>query len=193
MHENLGNSAVSALVVEGPADASGLYLADVLAASARTGEDFRAFLPWRASAEWSRFALAWYRVLWAERERHALANPALEGPDVGANTAGAASAPEPGLDVAAAGPAEGASLDGSALDGDTFELDGTAIADGTVARTARGPDITDPVAMNAWFDTLDRQTGAGRLLTPDETGLLEAVHGRPIPDARLASTIFGDP
>jgi hypothetical protein len=170
----MGNAAVSHLLSEGPTDAAGLYLADLLSASAETGQDLSAFLPWRASATWTQFAQSWYRVIWTERNRDDDVSGAVHdvGDLAGFEGVGIDVDAAPAVDTTFAGPeAAEASVEG-------------------VARDARGPDITDPSAMNTWFDRLERQTDSGRQLTSAEKDFLEAVHDRPIPGTRIHEGAF---
>ena len=169
----LGNNQVSELVSGRSADAAGLYLADLLHLSSVTGEDFSAYLPWRATGEWQRFATAWYRVIAAERERAGVGGPieAAPGVDVG------------GMDL---GASEAAGVDETVSIGEIAGADlGREGAAEAVARAARGPDFNDPEAMNAWFDKLMNQTGSGRALDREERAFLQEVHGRPIPSTRI--------
>ncbi len=185
VQEHLGNARVADLVEARPSDAGDLYVADLLRISAVTGQDFTAYLPWRATNDWAEFARAWYRVLHAERERGAIgadvdvaSGQAFDGASAGA-VADAVGIETGGLDVAAGS---------AALDGATPGLTGAPgveVAGESVARAAAGPDISDPGAMNDWFDRLMIRSGSGRALSGNERAMLEEVHGRPIPSARI--------
>lgn len=196
IHANLGNADVATLVAQGPGDAAGLYLSDLLAASARTGQDFAAYLPWRAPAAWTTFARAWYRVLWAERERAGLvgigpaeAGAAVDAAAMGAPTMDAPTVDAPALDAPATDVATPFAAD--ALAADTFAPDLSAeVGADAVARAARGPDVGDRASMDAWFSRLESGSGSGRQLTQEERGFLEEVHGRPVPDARIHEDAF---
>lgn len=181
----LGNAVVSGTVLDGPGDIDSLYLADLLSASMETGEDLSAFLPWRASASWTQFVRAWYRVILAERERGDV-DGSWFGADVdGGGTAAGTDSVEAG--IAVDGAVDGVEVGDAGVEGSP--LAGAAV-DASVARDARGPDISDPLAMNDWFDRLERQSGAGRALTGDEQAFLEEVHGRRIPEARIHEGSF---
>ncbi|MES2638684.1 MAG: DUF4157 domain-containing protein [Myxococcota bacterium] len=137
----LGNEAAEGLR-EGRAESGDqLYLLDLMRASAETGHDFRAYLPWHASLTWNTFARAWYRVIWTERERL--------GP---APSTGAALDLDTSVESSVTNSALEAELDAGWLD--------AALLDGGFANTSFR-DVSFPDAGAGTFDTsvLDTLTG----------------------------------
>ncbi len=175
----LGNEAAEGLLQGRATSGDELYLLDVMKASAETGHDFRAYLPWRASLTWNNFARGWYRVIWTERERM--------GP---APSAGAALLLDPSSADTGTPIHEGAVSDFAAGMPDTPTLDslpsdfeGGMVA-ASVARSG-SPDFDNPAEMDRWHAQLRASSGAGRPLNPEERSFLAEVFGRPAPDARL--------
>ncbi len=180
LQERFGNQVAERLLLEAPSDAFELYLSDLVASERSTGADFSAYLPGQAPQEWARFAQAWYRVLWAERQPE---SPVVESlPDLEPAPLEAVGTPA----ESAAGPSQGGDAPAEAPRAGS---EGTSVAFGGLAmrRAAadEGVDLEDPVAIAAWFETLQQRTSAGRPLTEGEQAFMERVHGDPLRDARV--------
>jgi hypothetical protein len=168
VQQNLGNEQLQKLGMS-PGSADELYLADLLSLNAQTGEDFRPYLPWNAPAEWTSFAMSWYRVLWAEQQRASIESSS----ELLADSVGAALGEGTLSDILAGGESFSA------------ETASEISADAAVSRSASRINLSDSAALDDWFERLEKNTGSGRTLNTEEKAFLEAVHHRTIPDARL--------
>lgn len=193
----LGNEAAEGLRQGRATSGDELYLLDIMKASAETGHDFRAYLPWRASLSWNTFARAWYRVIWTEQER--MGPLPSTGAALDLDTSAGNSGSHDSL--ALADPSFSETTLADATTGvsatsfpDTLSRDGgfaNGFAGGLAAPVAASvsragaPDVNNPADMDRWHAQLRSSSGVGRPLDEEERSFLAEVFGRPAPDTRL--------
>lgn len=185
LHERLGNRFAALTLGAGPSDSFELLMMQILEVSAQTGLDMTPTLPWNAPLTWNERVAGLAERLWSVWPQQVAAEPGLMAGAVDVDTLALDSAFSGDIGGAPLGGAFGADLGGASLGGDS---DGglDAISPMSVGEGAAmvSRDAV-PGAIEGRIDHILRTAGAGQPLSDSEQSMIEAVHGKRMPEIRV--------